>query len=137
MEYSMAHTTSVRGISLLICVFYITVPFAPVNIMATYRILKNHSIVTVTFNSSNTPSDLFAPEYYQLSVTPQPLAQPVTNYLPFVFNVTIHHYTVYNITITSIRCDEMNSSSINISSGKSCACHDVNHVVRAVYPVIV
>lgn len=93
------------------------VPFAPVNIMATYRTLRIHSIATVTFSSSKIPSEIFDPEYYELSVTPQLIAQPVTNTAPFVFNVTIPHYAKFNVTIASVSCGGRNSSSLTIISG--------------------
>lgn len=88
--------------------------------MATYVTERIQSIATVSFRPPSTPSGLFRPEYYTLSVTPEPIEQPSTNIVPFVFDVTIHHYTEYTITITATSCGGQNSSSTIILSGKLC-----------------
>lgn len=99
--------------SLVPNLFFHTAPSAPIDLIFTnFHTVGNYSNLTASIVLPSGLSETFRPEYYEVSIRPEPLAQPVTERFPSSFELQLDIDTVYTYTITSVRCGERNSSFV-------------------------
>ena len=64
------------------------------------------------------------PEHYELSITPEPLAKPATDFVPSVFEVSLETDVQYSFNLASVNCAGR-SSSVHKTVQICKICHSV------------
>lgn len=101
-----------------ISVFMLAAPFAPIDITVGNVCIEGNS-ATVTMNIVQYgTAEVFRPQYYDLSIIPQPLALPASRLSSVDFEVTLDINILYTFNVTSVSCNRMNSFSKRIQIRK-------------------
>ena len=91
--------------------FCYTAPEAPKNL--SIMLEEINLIATVTFYSSHDVAEAIRPDYYELSVVPDPvMLLPSKNHSNNNFRFLITDSTDYNITVSSVNCGGRRSASL-------------------------